>query len=119
MTKELKERISAKIIITFLVVTVILTYSGLKFKNLISGPNIILYSPSNGSNLDNELINIKGRADRITQIYLNGRKIFTDQEGNFEEPLLLSNGYNIFELKAEDKFGREIVEKLQVVYDKS
>lgn len=119
MTKELKEKISAKTIIAFLVVTVILTYSGFKFKNLIYGPDIVLYSPSDGSSLNSELINIKGRADRITQIYLNGRKIFTDQEGNFEEPLLLSNGYNFFELKAKDKFGREIVKKLQLVYDKS
>lgn len=118
-TKGLKERISAKAIITILVVVVILTYSGFKFKDLISGPDIVLYSPSDGSSLNNELINIKGRADRITQIYLNGRKIFTDQDGNFEEPLLLSSGYNAFELKAEDKFGREIVRKLQVVYNKS
>ena len=70
-TKGLKERISAKAIITILVVVVILTYSGFKFKDLISGPDIVLYSPSDGSSLNNELINIKGRADRITQIYLN------------------------------------------------
>lgn len=35
-TKGLKERISAKAIITILVVAVILTYSGFKFKDLIS-----------------------------------------------------------------------------------
>lgn len=117
MTKNLKEKISAKAIVVFLIVFVILTYSCFKFKNLVSGPEITLFSPSDGSSLKNELVNIKGRADRITQIYLNGRKIFTDQDGNFEEPLLLSNGYNFFEFKAKDKFGREIVKKLQLVYE--
>lgn len=110
---------SLKTILAFLVAVVILTYSGFRFKDLISGPNIVLYSPDNGSSLDNELVNITGRAERIAQIYLNGRKIFTDQDGNFEEPLLLSRGYNFFEIKAEDKFGREVVKKLQVIYDKS
>ncbi|MFA5736596.1 MAG: hypothetical protein WCX70_00205 [Candidatus Paceibacterota bacterium] len=119
MTPKLKEKISAKTIVVFLIVAIILIYSSLKFKDLISGPEIVLYSPNDGSSLEDELINIKGRADRITKIYLNGRKIFTDQNGNFEESLLLSNGYNFFELKAEDKFGREIVKKLQLVYDKS
>jgi len=119
MTKDFSEKISAKTVVVAFIVLIIFTYSFFKFKNLIYGPEITLFSPQDGSSLKNELIRVKGRAERITQISLNGRKIFTDEEGNFEEPLLLSSGYNFFELRAKDKFGREISKKLQLVYEKS
>jgi hypothetical protein len=117
MTKTLKERFYVKATIVAAIVFVVLGYSILKLKNIVTGPDIVLYTPTDGASLKKELVTIKGRAERISQIYLNGRKIFTDAKGNFKESLLLASGYNVFEIKAEDQFGRQVVKKLELVYD--
>ena len=47
---------------------------------------------------------------------MNDRKIFIDQQGNFKEKILLSYGYNIITMKANDKFGRNTKKKLELIY---
>lgn len=97
-----------------LVVLLVIGYSGLKLKNLFSGPQIIIASPSDGSTIPKNFVNVKGKAERISQLYMNGKKIFTDEQGNFNEPYLLASGYNLLEIVAKDQFGREITKKLQL-----
>ena len=46
---------------------------------------------------------------------MNGRPIYTDENGDFEEELILASGLNIIELKARSRFGREFVEKRMVM----
>ena len=92
-------------------------YSFLKIKDLAGGPKIILYSPTEGASTANDLIMVKGKAERISQISMNGRKVFTNEAGNFNEPYLLANGYNLLELTASDQFGRQVVKKIQVVFN--
>lgn len=114
---RIKDKIALHSIIVVIIVSIIIGYSYLKVKDLISGPTITVAYPANGESLKQDYVNVTGKAERISQIYLNGRKIFTDEQGNFNEPLLLSEGYNIFEIKAEDQFGREIKKILQLVYN--
>lgn len=116
MVKDLKEKIALKTILVALAIIIVVGYSSLELKNFWTGPTITLYSPENGASLTKKYINIRGKAERITKIYLNGKKIFTDEKGNFTEPLLLSDGYNLYELRAEDQFGRQTSQTLQLVY---
>lgn len=97
-----------------LVVLLIVGYSGLKLKDLLIGPQVIIVSPSDGSTISKNMVNVKGRAERISQLFLNGKKIFTDEQGNFNEPYLLASGYNLLEIIAHDQFGRQITKKLQL-----
>ena len=39
-----------------------------------------------------------------------------DTDGNFIDGIVLLNGYNIITIKAEDKFGREVVRVLELVF---
>ncbi len=96
----------SKIRIGFVVLLglVIVAYSGFQAQKIIRGPVIKIYSPQNGSTYSKALIEIEGLAQNIAHINLNGRKIFTDKNGYFKEKLLLSPGYNIIKLDAEDKF---------------
>jgi len=113
----LKTKTTLRYSLIAFIALIIIGYSYLKLKDYISGPDITLVWPPNGASLATPLVTIKGKAERITQIYLNGRKIFTDEKGNFSEPVLMAKGYNVFEVKAEDKFGRKAIEKLEVVVD--
>jgi len=101
-------------VIVVVMAAAIIGYSTLKLKDIFIGPQIVLYSPIDGTNLEKDLVNIQGRAKRISQIYLNGKKIFTDEQGNFNEAFLLASGYNLIEIRAEDQFGRQVEKKLQL-----
>ena len=78
-----KQKNIAKIGIIILIVAVIAGYSYFKFHDLLAGPIITLYSPTDGTSLNKELVMVKGKAERISTIFLNGRKIFTDRQGAF------------------------------------
>lgn len=73
---------------------------------LITGPQIILTNePSSQHN--ERVITLEGTAFNITRLWLNDRPIFTDEQGNFKEALVLENGYTIATLRATDRYGRE------------
>ena len=91
-------------------------YSYYEMRNFLAGPKIEIISPKDGELKNQSLINIKGTAKNISKLFLNDRQIFTDEKGVFNEELLLSLGYNIIEIKAEDKFNREIKKTARVTY---
>lgn len=82
----------------------------------MEGPIIALESPLNGSSITNPLAEIKGSAKNVSAVYVNGKKVFIDEEGRIAEKLLLTEGYNIIRVKAEDRFNREVEKKLEVIY---
>lgn len=83
----------------------IIIYSFFNAKDLIFGVKIknvdIVYITELGENI----ITINGNAKNARNLILNGREISIDQDGNFYEILALLSGYNIINIKAEDKFG--------------
>lgn len=91
-------------------------YGFFKAKGFLAGPDIIIEYPKNGQSVPQSYSAIKGRAVNISNLRVNGRQTFTDEEGNFEENLLLAKGYNIIEVQANDKFGREVKKTIEVVF---
>src|SRR3989344_3005573 len=94
----------------------IIGYSLFEARFLIEGPIVTVTGPKEGEVATSSLIEITGKAQNISDISLNDRKIFIDEEGHFSEQLLLSYGYNILTLKAKNRFGRETKKVLEVVY---
>ncbi len=81
----------------------------------LAGPKIIIESPKNGQVFQNSYVAVIGKASDIAFIFLDGKRIFVDGNGNFKENLLLARGYNIIEVRAADKFGREVKKIREVV----
>ena len=74
------------------------------------GTKIVIESPQAGSSVHAfEEIEITGYVKHVDLLELNGRKILTDGNGFFKEELIPAIGYNVFELRAKDRFGREEV----------
>lgn len=111
-----KNKIVIKIAIGLILFIIAAGYSFYEMRNFIAGPKIEIIYPKDGELKNQSLININGTAKNISKLFLNGRQIFTDEKGSFNEELLLSLGYNIIEIKAEDKFDREIKKTLRVIY---
>jgi len=112
--RETKFYLKAIVIVVFLVT--IFGYGIFEIWNYVNGPQIFLASPVDGSAVSESLISIIGQGKNTKEITLNDRAILTDEKGNFAEKMLLSYGYNVFELKAEDRFGKKTEQKLEIVY---
>lgn len=98
-----------------LLLLIIIFYSALQGKNIIFGPKIEIQSPINGETYKSSFIEVKGRVSNINVLTLNDRPIFIDKQGLFNEKLLLFKGYNIIIVKAQDKFGKQEEEKIEVM----
>lgn len=108
----------AKIIVTISVVVLLVGYGIFNFRTFISGPNVTISEPQNGSTIEGSpLVKIAGKASHISVITLNDREINVEENGNFNESLLLQEGYNVVEIKAKDKFDREIDKKIELFFD--
>jgi hypothetical protein len=99
-----------------LVILIVLGYGLFATHDFIIGPTISLSEPQNGSTFTQPDVWIKGQVLRIQDITLNGRSITIDDKGNFSEAVLLAPGYNIFQLVAKDKFGRNRDVRLELIY---
>ncbi len=108
-----------KAIFIALIVIAIAGYSYFQARNLIKGPQVSITSPSNGTTLGNPMVTVSGTAKNISFITLNNRQIFVDDNGNFKEDVLLSPGYNTWELQAKDKFGRVVTKNIELIFRKS
>ena len=116
MTDRHKTRRYIKIITIIFLIIVFIGYTTYEIQKVILGPQIEVLSPKNGSLVSNSFIEISGIAKNIKEISLNDRNIYTDEQGNFKEQLLLAYGYNVLVLKASDKFGRKIERIVEVIY---
>ena len=93
--------------IFILFVLLIIIYGVFKISNYLSGPKITIYSPLPYEIIKEDVFVIKGQALDSKNVYINGREINIDENGNFEEALVLENGYTISTLRAKDRYGRE------------
>jgi hypothetical protein len=100
-------------------VLLLVSYGIFNARNLIMGPDIEIFSPARDMETEENIITIKGKAENISFISLNEKPIFVDTEGLFEEKLLLSPGSNIIEIKARDRFKKEVLETIRVYYKQS
>lgn len=61
-------------------------------------------------------ITLTGETENIVAFYVNGKEIYTDEEGVFAQPIVLENGYTILTLTAKDRFGRHTSLTQEFVY---
>jgi len=110
-----KKRKILDIILSSLIVLVIIYFSFFQSKNLIAGPKITVDRPLNGATAESALTQVTGKAENVSEIKLNGRNIFVDEEGYFDEEVLLSYGYNTIFIEVKDRFNRKIIKELELV----
>ena len=93
---------------------IVLGYAYYEARGLLFGPSITVNSEI--TEVQEPFITIKGQADRIASLSMNGKNIPVTENGAFEEPYLLSPGYNRIVLDASDKYGRTRRQAIEIVY---
>ena len=89
-------------------------YAYFEARGILFGPSITVTSQV--TEVHDPFIIIKGQADRISSLSMNGRSIAVTEDGSFAEPYLLAPGYNRIVLDARDKYGRSRSQAIEVVY---
>ncbi|MES2749617.1 MAG: hypothetical protein V4606_04465 [Patescibacteria group bacterium] len=92
-------------VIIMMACTLIVLYVMYQARFLLEGPKLSLINePESVQN--SQVVHLRGKASNISTINLNGRQIFTDRTGYFDEALVLENGYNVATIQATDRYGR-------------
>jgi len=109
--KKLIKLISVSVLFLFIVI-----YAFFRSKDLIFGVKIKNVNITDGSKITTSTINITGTAKNAVDLTLDGREISVDQQGNFNETIALLPGYNVIDIKAQDKFGHVDEKNYKVMY---
>src|SRR3989344_2865692 len=96
---------------------IVLAYAYFEARGLLFGPDITVTSQV--TEVHDPFVTIKGKADRIASLSMNGKTIPVTENGAFEEPYLLAVGYNRIVLNAHDKYGRSRSRAIEIVYTPS
>jgi hypothetical protein len=94
-------------------------YIYFQFNRFLRGPSLSNISVSNNSVVTDSLLPVSGTLTNVDFAWLNGRQIFTNPRGEFEEDVLLLPGYNIIELRARDRFGRSFSKRFEIVLNET
>lgn len=93
---------------------IVLGYAYYAAQGILFGPSISIMSEV--GEVRDPFVLIKGRADRISSLSMNGKAISVTETGAFEEPYLLAPGYNRIVLDAQDKYGRRRSAAVEIIY---
>ncbi|MBI3888166.1 hypothetical protein HY311_00010 [Candidatus Nomurabacteria bacterium] len=83
----------------------IIAYAFFVSKDLIFGVKIRNVSLADNATVTESITKVTGNAKNAIKLVLDGREISVDQQGNFSEMIALLPGYNIIDIRAQDKFG--------------
>lgn len=112
MVREHDSRAQRFILFGFFLIVVL--YALYEARGLLRGP--IIFVPLEAALSREEQVVIRGRAERIVELRLNGQPITVTEEGVFEEKVLLAPGGNRFVLEARDARGREAAKTVDIIY---
>ncbi len=93
---------------------IVLGYAYYAAQGILFGPSISITSEI--TEVHDPFILIKGQADRISSLSMNGKAISVTETGAFEEPYLLAPGYNRIVLDAQDRYGRRRSAVVEIIY---
>lgn len=96
---------------------VIASYAIYEAQGMLLGP--IITVTDERSIFTQDFVILRGKAEHIATLSMNGEPIAVTEEGVFAEPYVLAPGLNHVYFDATDKYGRKRHKVLELVYDNS
>jgi len=81
--------------------------------NIIEAPELTIVSPVDDFVTVEWDVNIIGRTEKESKVFINDKEVFTEVNGDFNQIVDLKKGMNIFEISAKKKYSKK-----QVIYRK-
>jgi hypothetical protein len=104
-----------KILTTLVVICVIVGYAIWRSLNYARGPHLDITEPVDGSAITAATTTVRGIAERINNLTLNGNPILMDEKGHFNEVIIVFTGTNRLTVEGQDQFGRSTRTLIEIV----
>lgn len=76
--------------------------------SLIAHPRLIIIEPADGEIIEKENIDVRGITDMEAKVFINDQPVLVNDKGEFSENIELQEGLNVINIKARNKFDKEI-----------
>lgn len=73
---------------------------------LLRTPELEITAPAKDVAIQNDIFDLRGRADPDADLTLNGRPLYSGETGEFEERVYLEKGVNRLEFEAKNRYGK-------------
>jgi len=93
----------------------VVTYGIYRFYPYMRGVELSVNNIHAGDTITTPTLTLTGTAPRAHTLEINNSPINIDKQGNFSEPILLPDGYNIVTVSASDAFGKTSTEVYHIV----
>ncbi len=93
---------------------IVLGYAYFEAQGILFGPMIRITSQP--TEVHEPFVLIRGTAQRIASLSMNGATISVTEDGDFEEPYLLAPGHNRIVLDALDQYNRKRSANIEIIY---
>ncbi len=113
MTPYRYTKLSSFFIAFFFIVLAVYAYY--ESRAYLYGP--VIHVPSSQTVVHDPMVAIRGKADNIASLFMNGKQIPVSEDGVFEQPYALAVGYNKVILYATDQYGAGREEIVEIVYE--
>jgi len=96
-----------KIVLISLLIIALLVYLGFQIEKIFKAPQLIILQPEKNEIISQNFIEIKGKTEKEASVFINGKEIFLDSNGEFKASLDLQKGLNLIKISAVKKHSRE------------
>jgi len=89
-----------------LVISLIFGYLWHQLNYLVSPPIIKITQPASDLITNEEFTEVSGRTESNVYLTINGKEVYVDKEGHFQDKINLESGLNILKIEARDRLGK-------------
>jgi hypothetical protein len=90
-------------------------YVWLGLSHFISKPQLLLVSPENGQIINSRYVDVEGKTDISSRVFINENEVLLDEFGVFKERLEIQEGVNIIDFRSTNTFERSAKETRTVI----
>lgn len=92
-------------------------YIGFRTSSIYRAPSIYVNEPPDGALLKGDFVRINGTTQPNSRMTINGFETFSDEEGKFGVELPFEKGFNVLDIRARNKIGKEAKVVRHIVVD--
>ncbi|MBU4421819.1 helix-turn-helix domain-containing protein [Candidatus Parcubacteria bacterium] len=98
-----------KALIGFVLIGAFIIYIILEINKIFKPPMLLLYSPQEGEATSSTIIEVKGKTDPGTKIFINDESIILNNDNIFNKDINLQKGLNLIKISGINRYSKENV----------
>src|SRR3989344_1732239 len=102
-----KLRVGRNIILFIGILTFIIFFIFFQYREAIFNPMLQVASPKEGETISSQDLQIVGKTDPNSVVYVENQPVSLDSEGNFKKIITVFPGKSIIDIKSVNRFGKQ------------